>query len=454
MPSSNPRYVQGSRFAAGAPTGTPSPVPSAQSDAVMEAPDSRIERTRAKPQPVDARSVQTILERSFRPGAEEDIAIAKDARPEKPRFAYATTIRRSVKIALGVGLIVAFGWAPLRAMLATTSVEAIVNAGIETIRSPIEGIVQAPAEKTASWSSTAPPRLVVVDPYADRSRPDELRRQLNTLELQKQTLERESQLTQTALDAIDVQAEKYRAGRLKLIDARLAAQTAELQAATAKTAQVTGSKRRSDHLQRTGDISGAESDRVQYEWSAAISAEAAAEKRLEETKVERDAVADGVFIGDSYNDSPNSAQREAELKLKKGELDAQLAAVRTQIKDVGDQISQEDERYRRRSEAVVGLPTKGRVWEMLVGPGEYVNKGQDLLRVLNCSHPIVSASVDERVYNRLEVGSPATFQPLQDGKAYHGTVINLTGAAGAPANFCSSADHHAQEPVLRDDCDG
>ena len=45
------------------------------------------------------------------------------------------------------------------------------------------------------------------------------------------------------------------------------------------------------------------------------------------------------------------------------------------------------------------------------------------------------ANVDERVYNRLEVGSPATFRPLQDGKTYHGTVINLTGAAGAPANF-------------------
>jgi hypothetical protein len=142
-----------------------------------------------------------------------------------------------------------------------------------------------------------------------------------------------------------------------------------------------------------------------------------------------------VFIGDSYNDAPSSAQRETELKLKKGELDAQLAAVRTQIRDVGDQISAEDERYRRRSEALVGLPTKGRLWEILVGPGEYVNKGQDLLRVLNCSHPIVSASVDERVYNRLEVGSPATFQPLQDGKAYHGSVINLTGAAGAPGNL-------------------
>jgi hypothetical protein len=27
------------------------------------------------------------------------------------------------------------------------------------------------------------------------------------------------------------------------------------------------------------------------------------------------------------------------------------------------------------------------------------------------------------------------FRPLQDGRTYHGTVVNLTGAAGAPANF-------------------
>ena len=168
-------------FAASAPAGTPDPASSAH-DIGKEAVDARVDGARAKPYPVDARSVQTILERSFRPGAEEDAAVAEDARSGKGRFAYATTIRRFAKIALGVALVVAFGLAPLRAMLATTSVEAIVNARIETIRSPIEGIVQAPAEKTVSWSSTAPPKLVVVDPYADRSRLDELRRELNTLE--------------------------------------------------------------------------------------------------------------------------------------------------------------------------------------------------------------------------------------------------------------------------------
>ena len=434
MPSSNLRYAHGSRSAACAAIATANPTLSAESDTARPAADARIDGATAKQNSIGARSVQTILERSFSPGAEE--AEVEKAPPATNRFVNGATTRRFLKIALGIGLVIAFGWAPLCAMLATTSVEAIVNARIETIRAPIEGIVQAPAEKNVKWTSTdAPPKLIISNPYADRSRLDELRRDLNTLEAQEELLGRQSQLTQTALETINLAAEKYRAGRLNLIEARLARQTAELEATSAKTSQTTAAKRRSDHLRQTGFISGADSDRAQYEWNAATSAEAAAQKRLDETKVEHDAVADGVFIGDSYNDAPSSIQRETELKMKKGELDAQLASVRTQIKHITDQISEEEARVELRSQAAVALPLKGRVWEILVGPGEFVNKGQDLLRVLDCSNPIVSANVDERVYNRLEVGSPAMFRPSQDGKMYRGTVINLTGAAGAPANF-------------------
>jgi multidrug resistance efflux pump len=433
MPSSNLRYADGSRPTADVSTAPTNLLRSAGSDVAKLTGDARVDEIAAKPNPPGARSVQTILERSFFPGAEK--AAVDKSTSDKKRFVNAVMARRFLKIALGIALVIAFGWAPLRAMLATTSVEAIVNARIETIRAPIEGIVQAPSDKTTNWSSTAPPKLVITNPYADRSRLDELRRDLNTLEAQEESLGRQSQLTQTALDTIDLQAEKYRAGRLKLIDARLARLTAELQATAAKTVQTTASKQRSDHLRQTGFISGADSDRAQYEWNAATSADAAAQKRLEETKVEHDAVADGVFIGDSYNDSPSSIQRETELRMKKGEVDAQLAGVRTQITHIKDQISEEEAHYRLRSEATVALPSMGRAWEMLVGPGEFVNKGQDLLRVLDCSHPIVSANVDERVYNRLEVGSPATFRPLEDGKTYRGTVVNLTGAAGAPGNF-------------------
>ena len=433
MPTSNSRRAEKSPFAIAASGAAPN-LAAGEGDASPTA-NPRVERTAEGPHPLGARSVQVMLERRFPPAPGE--AEGPDAPPEKKKsFAHGAAVRRFLKIAAGIALVVSFGWAPLRAMLATTSVQAIINARIETIRSPIGGIVQAPPGKTVDWSAAAvPPKLVVVDPYADRSRLDDLRRQQDTLELQVGTLGRESQLTAAALDALDSESKKFRDGRLKLIDARIAAQTAELEAAAAKTSQVTASKHRSDQLQRTGDVSAAEGDRAQYEWSAATSAEAAARQRLEETKVERDAVAEGVFVGDGYNDSPSAFQRAAELRLRKGELDAELEAARSQMKHVADQIAEEEQRYRRRAEATVALPVKGRVWEMLVSPGEYVNKGQDLLRVLNCSNPIVSANVDERVYNRLQVGSPATFRQSEDGKAYPGTVVNLTGAAGAPANF-------------------
>ena len=311
--------------------------------------------------------MQLVLERSFPPGVEEETERV-DARPSgKTSRSYAAAACRSFKIAAGLALVVAFGWAPLRAMLATTSVEAIINARIETIRSPLEGVVQF-------------------------------------------------------------------------------GPTAELEAAIAKTSQVTASRRRSEQLQKTGDISAAEGDRTQYEWRAATSAEAAARKRLEETRVERDAVADGVFVGDSYNDSPSSQQRATELRLRKGELEAQLDATRSQMNHLADQIAEEEGRYRERSEATANLPAKGRVWEMLIAPGEYVSKGQDLLRVLDCSKPIVSANVDERVYDHLEVGSPATFRPLEGAETYHGSVINLTGAAGASGNFAIPRCRYAKAP--------
>src|SRR5271157_2324408 len=73
---------------------------------------------------------------------------------------------------------------------------------------------------------------------------------------------------------------------------------------------------------------------------------------------------------------------------------------------------------------------------MLTGPGEHVSKGQDLMRVLDCSRPLVSANVDESVYNRLEVGGRATFRPSQGGgRLYDGVIVNLTGAAAASGNF-------------------
>ena len=188
----------------------------------------------------DARSLQFALERQLEIDA--GLAQAAEAPEKKPNLKPAenpsTMPRRLVKVALGLGLAVTLGWSPLRALLTTTSIEALINARVETIRSPIEGTVEAAPDADRDWTSgDAPPRLRVVDSLADHARLDDLKRQYYALETQSRGLQRKSELVSVELEALNVQIEGFRQGRLKLLDARVAAQTAELEALVAKSSQ-------------------------------------------------------------------------------------------------------------------------------------------------------------------------------------------------------------------------
>jgi multidrug resistance efflux pump len=143
-----------------------------------------------------------------------------------------------------------------------------------------------------------------------------------------------------------------------------------------------------------------------------------------------------VFVGDGANDTTWSAQRADELRLRVGDLDAQRVATRAQMARLEAEIAAEAARFRDRSDVAAALPSSGRIWEMLVAPGEHVAKGEELMRVLDCANPTVSANVDENVYDKLELGGAATFKPaLGGGKIYSGRIVNLTGEASAPGNF-------------------
>jgi hypothetical protein len=55
--------------------------------------------------------------------------------------------------------------------------------------------------------------------------------------------------------------------------------------------------------------------------------------------------------------------------------------------------------------------------------------------LLDCNSALVTAVVSEAVYNRLQIGSAASFR-LRDGYvAMPGRVVNLTGVASAAANY-------------------
>jgi multidrug resistance efflux pump len=151
--------------------------------------------------------------------------------------------------------------------------------------------------------------------------------------------------------------------------------------------------------------------------------------------VELESARSGSFLGDSYNDRPRSSQRADELQQQIIELSSQLAEKQSTLVQLQKEINVERERLQLNSDASVLAPSSSTVWELLTASGEHVQRGQELMRLLDCNAALVTAVVSESVYNRLQIGSAASFR-LRDGYVTMlGRVVNLTGVASATANY-------------------
>jgi multidrug efflux pump subunit AcrA (membrane-fusion protein) len=118
------------------------------------------------------------------------------------------------------------------------------------------------------------------------------------------------------------------------------------------------------------------------------------------------------------------AEAEAELSTR----DERLARLRAAL-------DAETARYSEMSNAVLSSPIDGQVWEVLVAPGEEVRKGQDLMRLLDCSGAIVTVTVRESVFNQLRIGDQAQFRFAGQPARYSGTIVRMSGIASPPDNL-------------------
>jgi hypothetical protein len=128
-------------------------------------------------------------------------------------------------------------------------------------------------------------------------------------------------------------------------------------------------------------------------------------------------------------------QQSDELSVRITELEAELRSRDERLQRLEQELKLETTRYAELAEAEIVSPVTGSVWEMLVSPGEEIRRGQDLLRMLDCSGVVVTASVTETVYNRLRVGDKARLRLSGEAVDYWGRVVRLSGLAAPPDNL-------------------
>lgn len=394
------------------------------------------ERTDAQ----DAQSLLRALEERLNEREEAEEAIAP---PPGSR-----TGKRIFKAIAGAVIVAVFGWLPLRALWQTSSVEAVVNSRLVTLRTPIDGqvvlVTNPSAERGMVEQGT--PVLRIVNSRGARVRLDDLRRQRARLENERPSLAAKLAAAQTAQNDLGRQAAQFREGRIRQLEARLAENEAIIDVANARLEEATAAVERASSLIRSGGVSSVELARLTRERTVADRNVHAAQRRRDAMQIELAAAREGSYLGDSYNDRPSSVQRQEEMKQRADTLTADLAQVDAELGWLSGEIASEEVRFANQSEALIKLPVAGRIWEIMTAAGEDVRAGQPLARILDCSATVVTANVTERVYNRLQIGAPALFRPADGSEEVSGTIVNLTGAAGVVANLAISPDVLSKEP--------
>lgn len=389
----------------------------------------------------DAQHLQRTLEQRLNEGQQATEQKELPAAPNR-------TGKRIFKALVGVAVVAIFGYLPLRALWQTSSVEAVVNSRLVTLRAPIDGQVVSATNLASERHVVDQGTLVlrIVNTRGDRVRLDDLRRQRAKLENERPSLAAKLTFAQAAQKDLARQAAQFREGRMRQLEARLAENEAAIGVAVARKEEAMAAVERAASLTRSGTLSTVELARLTREQTIAQQNEHAARRRLDATQIELAGAREGTFLGDSYNDRPSSVQREEEMRQRIDTLSADLAQVDAEVGWLSSEIGAEEFRFANQSEAQVKLPVTGRVWEIMTAAGEDVRAGQPLARILDCSSAVVTANVTERVYNRLQIGQTALFRPADGSADVNGTIVNLTGAAGAAANLAINPDALSKEP--------
>jgi multidrug resistance efflux pump len=203
---------------------------------------------------------------------------------------------------------------------------------------------------------------------------------------------------------------------------------------------------RSKRLSATGSQTIATHLHAERDFKTSGLAIEAAKIRVEGNKIELDAARKGLFVGDSYNDLPRSAQRLDEVRQQLLDGSAKVEESRGRLTYLENELAAEKEQLAAHSHADINATVRGRIWEVLTANGEEVRVGQDLLRVLDCAGAVITATVSEAVYNKLFIGQQARFRLRGESTEYPGTVVGLTGLAAAGSNFAIEQTALTREP--------
>jgi multidrug resistance efflux pump len=338
---------------------------------------------------------------------------------------------RSVKIVAGLVILFLALFIIVREQTAGVSADAFVNARLTTTRAPISGTFDAISRPLGARVNVGDDLGTIADPLVDNVRLSDLQQQRLATKAELDRLTKTAEGLTASIEELGTRAQSYRGERIQQLQAQIDGAEASANAAEARLRYARLSLERSNRLSDQGVRTG---EALEQSRSLAEVAEldlATAQETVRVARINLVAAERGIFLGDGYNDAPYSEQRVSELEVAKDQLQASAAAQATVLGALDLRIRAEQVRVNRLNSASLQANVSGLIWDYLAISGETVQRGQDLLRLVDCQSTIVTLSVTERVYNQITLGSTAQFRMNGSNRLLPGLVTRVAGSGAS-----------------------
>lgn len=354
------------------------------------------------------------------PGQSETRSWFESCRAQAPRY---------VKSAVGVAIVAYAGMASLRAFVLPVSTAAVVAGSLTTLRAPIDGLLDL---RDVALGAAVKPKTELAsisNPWVDDSMVLELKNRVASARAELDALGPQ----EAALDELATRLQKgasvYQTQRSLQLGSLLAEAEAKLEAERAEDALSRDRLARAQVMVSEGISSTEHLEQAARDREVAARRFEATQKSIDSIALQRKAAQLGINIDASGMgaDRPYSRQRLDEVTMERIRVKQRIVS-QSQLRDaVAAQLANAEARVTRMAHVSLTSAKVGRVWKMFAAEQAYVTRGQPILSIVDCDSPLVVASVKERIFRKLRVGSPIQF--TIDGRSLAGSVVQLDGLA-------------------------
>lgn len=342
------------------------------------------------------------------------------------------------RLILGIVICLAAIWIIVGEQVSGASADAVVNAQLSTLRASIAGSVALQQRALGSRVVKDEELGSVTDPLVDTVRLNDLLMERDIAQSDMDKFVSMITATDATIAKLTQRAKTYSMERIADLELRLSSARARFSLL-------------SDRAEQGLLVSAfSEGDGQQFDARVPELALNYAAEKVAALEIAVRAARSGVYLGDGYNDSPNSEQRVAELQTTLDGLKSDVIAAAGRKLAIERRIKFEQLRSSRLQTVTLKSTVNGILWDYLTSDGETVQRGQDVMRFVDCDSAVVTASVAENVYRRLSAGQSATFRMSGDSIILPATVTRLAGP-GAQAIYGNLAVAPSKQHLERFD---